>query len=257
MALSATHDLNTLIPHVGNPDNTKTPTSPLLAIPRELRDEIYAPLLRSGDLAILRTSKQIYHEARERLYREGVFRIKIGFPDDDTRDLSFQQLWEFFHNFHFRLCFGPESTPYDDCRLFRQIKVLALLKNFSCLKRECLITIENKSSTPQAPVCHEVYEMKELFAEMARITTCIKVIGVFTPRVQNTCIVCNALSRATGMEHNEHLDLVENTLDNVRTLKGRLDPLLGPARRFFDEEGEIQRLSADMGILRKFMARKQ
>lgn len=39
---------------------TEVPTSNLLSLPREIRDDIVAHLFRAGDLAILRISRQLY-----------------------------------------------------------------------------------------------------------------------------------------------------------------------------------------------------
>ena len=73
MASLTTHDLGNLKSDVSNSCYTRDPINPLLSIPCEIRDEICAYLLRAGDLAILRTSKKICDEARERLYRENFF----------------------------------------------------------------------------------------------------------------------------------------------------------------------------------------
>ena len=158
MTSPATHD-RTLSPNISNPNHAKAPTSPLLSTPRELRDETYGYPLRCGDLAILRTSKHVGHEARERLHREGVFRIKMGFPDDGDEDFSFQQKWEYLQNFHFRLYLEPgRRSKLDYCRLFGQLWRFAR-HNESSLKRECLITIEDATSMPQALLCYKVYKI--------------------------------------------------------------------------------------------------
>ena len=63
---------------------TTIPAGHILSIPRELRDEIYAPLLRAGSLVILRTCKQIHDEAKEGLFHHAKCRVKTGFPDGRT-----------------------------------------------------------------------------------------------------------------------------------------------------------------------------
>ena len=50
----------------------------LLKLPRELREEIYSYLLHSGDLAILRVSRQVSLEALDRIYTEGLFRFYVN-----------------------------------------------------------------------------------------------------------------------------------------------------------------------------------
>ena len=53
-------------------------TFPLLDLPLELRNEIYNHTLRNGTTAILRTSKQVYIEASQFIFRSGVFRFFIS-----------------------------------------------------------------------------------------------------------------------------------------------------------------------------------
>ena len=83
----------------------EVPTSNLLSLPREIRDDIIAHLLRAGDLAILRTSSQLYLESRERLYREGIFRFKMGFPDSYSGPLLPDE-WIIFHDLHLHIFVG-------------------------------------------------------------------------------------------------------------------------------------------------------
>lgn len=100
MALLVTHDPGILVAEVSDPNHIKTPTSPFLSLPLEIRNKICAYLLRAGDFAILRTSIQLSHEARERFYREGVCRIKIGFPNGGAGDSFFPQQWKRFQFQH-------------------------------------------------------------------------------------------------------------------------------------------------------------
>lgn len=57
-----------------NPHNEAT----LLGLPREMRNEIYAYLLASGHLSILRASRQLSLEALELIYKEATFRLFVN-----------------------------------------------------------------------------------------------------------------------------------------------------------------------------------
>lgn len=50
----------------------------LLSLPREMRNEIYAYLLASGHLAILRSSRQLSVEALELIYTKAIFRVFVN-----------------------------------------------------------------------------------------------------------------------------------------------------------------------------------
>lgn len=67
-------------PQTGSPvHQSESHQSPyLLTIPRELRDMIIAPLLKSGHLNILRVCHAITEEALQRLKREATFRINFN-----------------------------------------------------------------------------------------------------------------------------------------------------------------------------------
>lgn len=193
------------------------------------------------------------------MHREGVFRIKMGFPDDSDGDYGdfscFQQKWESVQNFDFRLFIGPgRRSRLDYCPMFRQLRTFVHLNDPS-LKRDCRITVGDDSSDPPALVCHDFYKMKDLFAEIARITTCLETIELFTTNGLEPCIVCKFF---IDREHNEHLDVVDKKLivDTLSTLKGRLDSILGPARVLGDTDGELLELM-NFRALRDFTARKQ
>lgn len=55
-----------------------------LAIARELRDMIYSDLITSGNVEILRVSQQLHHEAKDLLYKTGIFRIPLSIPISGT-----------------------------------------------------------------------------------------------------------------------------------------------------------------------------
>lgn len=255
----ATHDHDTLSPHVSNRNytsHTEIAISPLLSIPRELRDEIYGYLLRCGDLAILRTSKQVGHEAKERLHREGVFRIKMRSLDDGDGDAFSQQNWESLQNFHVRLYIEPGRVNRAYSPMYRQLFDFAR-HNESSLKRECLITIEDTTSMPRTPICHGVYKIQELFAEIARLAVCMRLIEIYTPKPFESCGLCRLIF--AGREHDEHLDVVDKKLivDNLRTLKGRLDPIFGPDRITGHTEVDLLGLMIRFQDYRKLLARKE
>ena len=114
------------------------PEGHLLSLPRELRDDIFVPLLRAGSVAILRTSKQIHDEAKEHLIHEATFRVKMGFTGGRVN--SFPTNWKDFERFHFRIFLGtPNTLPQQPTfRLFDRFTDL----DGTNLKRECFVSIE-------------------------------------------------------------------------------------------------------------------
>lgn len=118
--------------------STPVPEGHLLSLPRELRDDIYAPLLRAGSVAILRTSKQIHDEAKELLIQEAVFRVKMGLTGGRVN--SFPTNWKTIERFHFRIYLGGATTlpQQPTFRLFDRFTDL----DGTNLKRECLVSIE-------------------------------------------------------------------------------------------------------------------
>lgn len=247
MAVPAAHDPGNMIfneQEISNPSQTKTPnTSPLLSLPREIRDHICAYLLRAGDLAILCTSKKLGHEAVERLNREGVCRMKIGFPNGGAGDSYFPQGWKSFQNFHFRIFYGRYSTlasyPY-----FQQLERFANL-NEADLKNECLITVEYLACDPRAPIRNQAYRMRELLAGMAYLTTFKTIVVIFA---LVDCKTWHGTAQHVGEKY-----LVE-TWD---ILKGRLEPYLGSAKLIGDADGEDRRLVFHPQEFRSSLATKQ
>lgn len=211
-------------------DLSKNPTSLFLSLPREIRDEICAYLLRAGDLAILRTSKQLGHEAKERLYREGVCRMKIGFPNGGARGSFFPQKWKNFQNFHFRIFYGPGSK-LAFCPVICQLERFANL-NEAYLKNECLIAIEYCSCDPRGLTRYKAFRMNGLVAGIKRLTTFKTIVVMLVSKPYETWC---------GMAHSVY----ENTkamVDTRNTLKGRLEPGLGPAKLVGDADGEDWRM---------------
>ncbi len=185
MALPATHDPGTLTAGTSNPTHTSTLASPLLSLPREIRDDICAYLLSAGDLAIMRTSKQIYHEARECLDREGVYRINIGLSiDGDGNPFPWKE-WKSCQNIHFRIFFGPGSTlARRSLALFPRFRQLALFDEMygTIRKRKCLVTIEYETYDPWAPFRAYLYSVEDLLEQMSHLTSFTTVVVMFAPK---------------------------------------------------------------------------
>ena len=226
MALPVTHD-----PHAMTADSTslnhgKNPTSLFLSLPREIRDGICAYLLKTGDLAFLRTSKQLSHEGMERLYREGVCRLRIGFPDGGGGDSFFPQKWATIQNYHFRIFYGHRTTltTYPLTSHFERFAN----HNEAGLKNECLITIEYCSWDPRC----KAYMMRGLEAVTAYLTTFKTVVVTLISGPWVTwCPKAYPASETT-----------KTMLDTWNTLKGKLEPGLGPAKLVGDANGEDRRL---------------
>lgn len=176
------HDLDPLTTNVNKLSLTTTPASPLLSLPRELRDEIFAPLLRAGSVAILRTSKQIHDEAKERLFHEAVFRVKVGFTGGRVN--SFPTNWKKVESFHFRIFIGPGSTlrVRPTFRLFDRFADL----DGTNLKRECLISIEYKHYKGPAFISLDHYP-SSLSSKLMCLSTFTTVALEFVPKCGIKC----------------------------------------------------------------------
>ena len=124
---------------------TRIPTSTLLSVPREIRDDIIAHLLRAGDLAILRTSRKLYIESKERLYREGTFRFKMGFRDSYS-GTYLPKTWIMFQSLHLHIFIGGpelEDMPVPSRSQLHDLRFLNLtLPNVIYPKRECRIVFD-------------------------------------------------------------------------------------------------------------------
>ena len=70
MALPATHDSGISTADRSTSTYATSAPSPLLSLPREIRGDVDAYLLGDDDLTILRASKQLGHDARQRSWRE-------------------------------------------------------------------------------------------------------------------------------------------------------------------------------------------
>ena len=159
---------------------TTTSAGHLTFMPQELRDDIYNLLLRAGSLEFLRTSRQIHDEAKERLFHEAVFRVKMGFSDGRVN--SFPTNWKNFERFHFRIFFGvwPSYPPMSG--LFDRFTDL----DGTSLKRQCLVSLEfgyNNTGPPDYSYDYPASLLEELgrlntFASVAEEFLCD---GVYEP----------------------------------------------------------------------------
>ncbi|KAM0806114.1 hypothetical protein BDR22DRAFT_827794 [Usnea florida] len=132
------HDLGPLTTKMNKDSLTTMPAGHIFSLPRELRDDIYIPLLRAGSVAILRASKQIHDEAKEHLFHEATFRVKMGFACG--RINSFPTNWKEIETYHFRINvgFGNTLPVQPTFRLFDRFTDLDGTK----ARRECLVSIE-------------------------------------------------------------------------------------------------------------------
>ena len=147
MSSPASPDAGALTTNISELSLTSTPETSLLSLSRELRDEIYGYLLRAGSLEFLRTSRQIHDEAKERLFHEAVFRVKVGFTGGRVN--NFPTNWRKFERFHFHIFLGlGTSLPlHATFRLFDRFTDL----DGTSLKRQCLVSIQYDYDDPSTP----------------------------------------------------------------------------------------------------------
>lgn len=201
----------------------------------KFRDDICAYLLSAGDLAIMRTSKQIHHEARECLYREGAYRINIGLSIDSDGNPCPWKEWKSCQNLHFRIFFGPGSTLARRLPAFRpRFWQFGLFDETygTDRKRKCLVTIEYETYDPWAPFRAYLFSVEDLLEQMSHLTSFTTVVVMFAPKQDlqwNNKEMCDLLDR-------------ELPVDKWGVLKERLEPDLGPAKLVGDTDGEDQRL---------------
>lgn len=242
MALPAIYEPGTMTPYVqddGTPTHKTTlTTSPLLSLPREIRDNIYAWLLRAGDLAILRASKQLSHEAAERLHREGVCRMRIGFPNDSV----FPPKWKHIQNFQFRVSYGYGSA-LASWPVFLQLKRFADLTETD-LKRECLITIELTAVDSRPPIRLQAFRMTHILEGIACLTTFKTVVVILVPnQYEFWRNIAEPADKKTMAE-------------SWSMIRGKLLPELGPAKLVGDADGEGRRLIFHPQEFRNSLARR-
>ena len=232
------HDLGPLTTNVNKLSLTTIPAGSLLSLPRELRDDIFAPLLRAGSVAILRTSKQIHDEAKERLFHEAVFRVKVGFAGGRVN--SFPTNWKKFESFHFRIFVGPGSTlrSQPTFRLFDRFADL----DGTNLKRECLISIEYEHYKGRGFISLHHYP-SSLSSKLTYLSTFTTVALEFVPKCEIKC--GNRpdfyLWRRDRREDTTPWDEDVMMEEKWTILENQLRPGLGPGRLECETDGE-QRL---------------
>ena len=200
----------------------EVPTSALLSLPCEIRDDILAYLLRAGDLAILRTSRQLYMECKERLYREGILRVEIGFPDG-YRDGCLPDEWIDFQRLHLHIFVGRADIEGMPVLARMQLDQLILLN------KTYLEVIYPKLE------CHIVFDFG--IDDPVPLNTCNMRIALpkLAPLVAFTTVVFSFVPGQSGLWD------VEGTLvGKWEIVKEYLERKLGPGKiiRGADEEEE-------------------
>ena len=200
----------------------EVPTSALLSLPREIRDDILAYLLRASDLAILRTSRQLYKECKERLYREGTLRVKIGFRDG-YRTACLPNEWLDFQRLHLHIFVGRADIE--------SIHVLARMQ----LDELILLNKTYPDVIYPKQECHIVFDFG--FDDPAPLNTCNMrfVLLTLAPLVAFTTVVFSFVPGQSGLWE------VEGTLvGKWEIVKKYLERKLGPGKivRGADEEDE-------------------
>ena len=185
--------------------------SSLMSLPREIRNQICAYLLRAGDLAILRTSKQLSHEAKELLYREGVCRVKLGYESGSDVDSFLLKELGRIQNYDIRVYFGPGS--FLDIRpFFRDFKHFAG-HGETHSRLQCYVIIEYN---PFGPVLW-INSSRALAAAIACLATFKKVVMALLP------IEYISLPKSLLIHHGIGAE-------NSMSLRKRLEPELGPSQ---------------------------
>lgn len=206
---------------------TEVPPSTLLSLPREIRDNILVHLLQAGDLAILRTSRQIYQESKERLYREGIFRFKIGFPSDDSGSLLPNE-WIMFRSLHFHIFVGHTGRKDMPVTTRMQLDGLELLDEtypeVIYPKRECRILFDFGAVDPGRKRPLNTCKMRIVLATLA-------------PLIAFTTVVF------TFVRGQSELWQIEGTLvGKWEILKESLERKLGPSKLIHSTDEEDERL---------------
>ena len=261
MASPATHETGALTVNISDSSHTKTSTRTLLSLPREIRDKIFAHLFKAGDLAILRTSKQIYHESRGRLYREGVFRLTVGgssvrrtlwdtYGDSDFGPSSFIAKWNNFQKFHFRIISRPWRLVYRgvDFWHFNKFSIF----DEAHPKRECLITVEYGHCGPMAIRLPRSDMIKrDLPDNIACLTAFEKVVVVLFPDPKKMW------GKGTELSEEDEICIENIMADDWKLLKEKVEPKLGPAKFVGGQNGELRRLICRPRDFCRSLARRQ
>ena len=183
--------------------------SPLMCLPREIRDEICAYLLNAGHLSIMRTSKQLSHEAKERLSREGVCRVKLGCGGGVAVGSFLPNELEGIQNYDIRVCFGPGSF-LNIRHFFWNFKHFAGHGETHC-RLECHVIIEYDTFGPEL----WINDSRALAAGIACLATFKKVVVVILP--------VQSVPRGFSVRHGIRAE-------TWSSLRKRLESELGPSK---------------------------
>ena len=244
--------------NVNDSNHSNFSRSSLLSLPRELRDMIFAPLLRSGDIAILRTSKQVCDEGVERLYREGVFRLTVGFQrpyeydvveDPSALNSQFFARLKNFQNFHFHIDWRPVTLQYPGVDLWRMDEFSRL--DVAYPKRECLITIEYGACCVWALSCPHEKVKGTLPDKIACLIAFEAVVVMFFPKPP--------MMWENGRELDKEIPKYFNRAmgDRWIKLKEKLEPTLGPAKLVVGKNTEPCRMICHPQAFQRSIAQRQ
>ena len=110
----------------------------LQKLPREVRDMIYGHAIANGTTALIRASKQTREEARELIYKKGIYRLSIGFNEDDQNARLTRWLARRIQNLQIRV----NSRGLFIFGLERQLPKLHKFDGGAIERRNCVVMIQ-------------------------------------------------------------------------------------------------------------------
>lgn len=145
-------------------------SSPTLSIlPREIRDMIYINLIAAGELGILRTSKALFQEASEFLYKRGTLRLLLPMNTENSQpDFLFNRLYvAVVQNLDIRLLMTGVCG--------RDLVTARLFSGSGVCRRNCNIDFVNDGTLPygsthQLHVPQDILEMLGTFTSFKMLT---------------------------------------------------------------------------------------
>lgn len=85
----------------------------LSKLPREVRDQIYSHAIVNGTTALIRASKQTKEEASKLIFQKGIYRLSLGFNQDDKNPPLSRPLAKKIQNLKIRVnSHGPFNHRY-------------------------------------------------------------------------------------------------------------------------------------------------
>ena len=75
----------------------------LLKLPREVRDQIYSYAIANGTTALIRASRQTKEETSKLIFQKGIYRLSLGFNEDDQNPRLSRTLAKKVQNLHVRV----------------------------------------------------------------------------------------------------------------------------------------------------------